>query len=874
MKKKLLLTLVVLTTALYLPAQTNKAALTNETLAKQQPTQLNRSSQQGGDVNSLSDSQDLYKSLSSHLTLTVKDAYSVVSDYYVITAPSGPISSPADYVTITVSSTAFDQSEIHFGLFTLQDEPVFIRELINENTPAHPNAYSVPVGFAGGEFILQPYVIKADGTRQILTRQDNSSFVDKLRVIVNKAPQAISSRAALAVNPDITTSKHMRLDISDKGRYVIDKGEVFGVYVPAGQGTSTIGLFDRDKGTLVSNIVTKSYGDVYTCAVPSNIKDGHYVIMPYRTENGEVKVIQRKADSNLIDRLPIQVKTASIGELTDHLEVDLTTTNNLYKVAINQKFLVKAKAVNIQDQVRIGLISATTDVMLIKDITVSYQGNGVYECMVPEHIYALGRYIIEPYIVDANGKMIMVNRPEKSNLIDKLPISVCSSVGTKAALAEDLSNYKSSSNMRLTTSVANQNIVARGEEFEVYIAAGQGSTQIGLFDRAKGAFITNIVKSSFGDVYTCEVPRSIKDGDYVVMPYRVENGVVQVIERKHGLNSVDRLPLSVTGAVQADLFYHFELILSTTNDLYRANVGKPFNVKITCNVAPEFVQIGLFERTDEERLIADVKSSYLGGNIYECILNNVVENGNYIIQPYVLDTDSSVMLIDRPEGTFWIDRLPLAIDNGLGGKSDAYTPSPTVSTSKSMHFLMPVADYYSVYHGESFGVYVSAGQGTTRMGLFDKNTAEFVSDISKIPYGDTFICSVPNSVPEGEYIVMPYRNESGVIKVIERTQGTNLIDRLPIMVTSKAFSERSLVSEDNQSESISLYPNPVVDELHVKNLSGSATIQLYSLSGNLVKTAKVISGESVDLQSIPSGIYMVKVVTESGQVITSKIKKN
>lgn len=1099
MRRKLHLTLVVLLTAFsYLSAQTNKMRGTDEA-SSIQSTELNRSMKQGSRA-SLTAS-DSYNVLGSHLTIAIKDQYSVGLDDYIVSAPNGN-KRATDNFKLKVQSTQFNASEIHFGLFTLQDEPVFLKELkfnVSDST------YSVPSGTANAEYIVQPYVVKSDGTKQVLTRPANSYFIDKLRLVVNTPSQM---RSALSVNTDVSTSKHMRINSLNKGCYTVNKGDSFTVYASAGQGNTRIGLFSRDNGSFVADITKSSYGDVYTCVVPSSIRDANYIMMPYRTVNGTVTIIERAAGTNIVDRLPLVVHTSNVAALEEHLSIDLSTTDNLYKINSGTPFLIKAKATSVQNQVRIGLFAATTGVMLIQDITGSYKGDGVYECTVSAYLES-GRYIIEPYIMTSNNVMMMVTRPEKSNLIDKLPIVIHADstvIGRRMAVY-DLSDIGATNHMRLTTEAEGRYIVDKGEIFTVYATAGQGTSKVGLFDRATGAFVTDIVKSSYGDVYTCQVPTTVAQGDYVIMPYRYQNNVLKVIERKPGLSSVDRIPVQVTNLIRENLVDHLQLDLTSTHNVYRVETSKAFKVKAVTDGDPQIVRIGLFERTEQQKLICDITSSYLGNNMYECILSDRIGKGNYIVQPYIdnngvislinrfpneiwidrlplavskpttrsaaydtsdltttrhmrfimpkddyyavntgkpfvvyvaagqgtsrvglfdirtaqfvadivssaygdtytcqipstvavgdymvmpyrqnndsievierptgsnlidrlpikvgdntqadlidhlqldltstddlysvssitkpfrikavtngnpevihigvferteqqklisditssylgdnvyecvlparlgngnyiiqayLNNDGEIVLIDRLSSSIWIDRLPLAVNDPTKAPASG-TRSLALTTTRHMRFTMPKDNYYTVNSTDPFIVYVAAGQGASRVGLFDIRTAQFITDIVSSAYGDTYTCRIPSTIDAGEYMVMAYRKDGSTIKTIERPSNSNLIDRLPIQVNKVIFSARGLTTDDINEASVALYPNPVVDALYVRNLSETAKVDMYNLSGNLVKSVNLEPNENIDVQTLPSGIYVVKITTHSGKTITSKIKKD
>jgi hypothetical protein len=69
---------------------------------------------------------------------------------------------------------------------------------------------------------------------------------------------------------------------------------------------------------------------------------------------------------------------------------------------------------------------------------------------------------------------------------------------------------------------------------------------------------------------------------------------------------------------------------------------------------------------------------------------------------------------------------------------------------------------------------------------------------------------------------------------------------------------------------ISVFPNPVRENLDVKSLSGSS-VSLINLSGSIIDS-RIVGNESVrfDVSSLPQGIYLVRVVN-NGNAVTRKV---
>ena len=82
------------------------------------------------------------------------------------------------------------------------------------------------------------------------------------------------------------------------------------------------------------------------------------------------------------------------------------------------------------------------------------------------------------------------------------------------------------------------------------------------------------------------------------------------------------------------------------------------------------------------------------------------------------------------------------------------------------------------------------------------------------------------------------------------------------------------ISETEKTSSLSLYPNPVNDKLYIETLTQTLTVEIYDVYGRLqdYKTTRLQGDLSVDVSSLNSGVYFVKVVTEKGNIVKRLIK--
>lgn len=95
------------------------------------------------------------------------------------------------------------------------------------------------------------------------------------------------------------------------------------------------------------------------------------------------------------------------------------------------------------------------------------------------------------------------------------------------------------------------------------------------------------------------------------------------------------------------------------------------------------------------------------------------------------------------------------------------------------------------------------------------------------------------------------------------------------------FTSSTVVSEDPTtvgieevaSANITVYPNPVADNLNVSNAAGGI-VTITDANGKVINTVQAVSNnEAVDVSALAPGIYLVSVQTENGTVTKKIIKK-
>jgi hypothetical protein len=122
---------------------------------------------------------------------------------------------------------------------------------------------------------------------------------------------------------------------------------------------------------------------------------------------------------------------------------------------------------------------------------------------------------------------------------------------------------------------------------------------------------------------------------------------------------------------------------------------------------------------------------------------------------------------------------------------------------------------------------------------------------------------------------IPAANNNPNFKIRIRFSGTNLTVDAGNRVTFNNFSVRgvpiTLANDDEAVVHFTIFPNPTSSELHVVHAYESVTYQLYTMDGRLLLAGNLYN-QSLDLSSLPNGMYLLALATD-GKVETKKIIK-
>lgn len=192
----------------------------------------------------------------------------------------------------------------------------------------------------------------------------------------------------------------------------------------------------------------------------------------------------------------------------------------------------------------------------------------------------------------------------------------------------------------------------------------------------------------------------------------------------------------------------------------------------------------------------------------------------------------------------------------------------TVSTD----FLAP--DIYDV--GGSLGSSGNSVLSTVAQNTLSFSFSEPVIVNSILTFGGYF--------QEIEYTYTPTggTNSPVVITMLNRTANVilNWTDITSFTLTSTVdnlyafdnllINDTSLAVDHQILPTITIYPSPVEDLLHLKNITGLINIRVFNMLGQLVVQTKE---ENIDFSKLPSGIYTLQINTDIGTQTKKIIKK-
>lgn len=126
--------------------------------------------------------------------------------------------------------------------------------------------------------------------------------------------------------------------------------------------------------------------------------------------------------------------------------------------------------------------------------------------------------------------------------------------------------------------------------------------------------------------------------------------------------------------------------------------------------------------------------------------------------------------------------------------------------------------------------------------------------------------TLTESTPNNGSALVTFPQELGNKPVIVRVSAIG-----NIFYAVKKFTLANLSVNDFSNSGLQIYPNPVVDVLHISNAGKNAKFEILNIAGQLVKKGELINNE-INVSSLAKGVYVIK-MTSDEKSLTNKFEK-
>ncbi len=102
-----------------------------------------------------------------------------------------------------------------------------------------------------------------------------------------------------------------------------------------------------------------------------------------------------------------------------------------------------------------------------------------------------------------------------------------------------------------------------------------------------------------------------------------------------------------------------------------------------------------------------------------------------------------------------------------------------------------------------------------------------------------------------------------------------MIDEIKLLETGGDTTPPTSIRNEMANAEVRVYPNPVLDRLHIDAKSNIKSVSVYNILGYEVMLRNLNQGNnaSIDFAELPAGMYLVRVISQDGSA-TKKILKN
>ena len=81
------------------------------------------------------------------------------------------------------------------------------------------------------------------------------------------------------------------------------------------------------------------------------------------------------------------------------------------------------------------------------------------------------------------------------------------------------------------------------------------------------------------------------------------------------------------------------------------------------------------------------------------------------------------------------------------------------------------------------------------------------------------------------------------------------------------------IAKKPKIEDFKCFPNPVINDFRISGIEGMVTLMFTDLNGKILLTKQVTGNETISVNNLPKGIYIVKIITSEGVIARKLVKK-
>ncbi|WP_445737085.1 T9SS type A sorting domain-containing protein [Mariniflexile sp.] len=137
----------------------------------------------------------------------------------------------------------------------------------------------------------------------------------------------------------------------------------------------------------------------------------------------------------------------------------------------------------------------------------------------------------------------------------------------------------------------------------------------------------------------------------------------------------------------------------------------------------------------------------------------------------------------------------------------------------------------------------------------------------------TFQLSFQHSLADLRYN-LGIENNPYVNKLLtEVTKEYNGVDWDIVSRKTYNYDNTAGVNDFNDNQ-ITVYPNPTTDFIYLSNINENLDYKLYDVTGKISMEGKLIANKKIDISNLKSGLFILQLKTETGNITHRKVFKN